>query len=306
MVWHVRVQAISSVVWVTGLSLVLTEAGGLSEAFPEWGRAAIINFGWPMLIVGLAVSILLFVYDLGANRTRAISLRYEPRQPWRREIAQSRFPHPVTGHDVIAPTRWFRIEVVAPHRNVAHGCRVYLRKLERLAFDGKYRDTGYDGDRQLRWSKESEAPFAPRDVGAQRTYADVISLDPVYNVVAIKWHHVQWAADVGLFNTNAVYRLTISADTHEGSIAIKRLILLWPGKWDLAEVYSESKMPVKSARERFDKLLHIMATVPPEALSGVTVPSETPAEEYPASDAEPDAYCGDTQTPKDTSEDAEG
>ena len=63
---------------------------------------------------------------------------------------------------------------------------------------------------------------------------------------------------------------------------------------------------MSAIRRKFDKLLSVMATVPPEALSGVTVASETQSEASPASDAETSADCDDTQTPTDTSEDAEG
>lgn len=42
-----------------------------------------------------------------------------------------------------------------------------------------------------------------------------------------------------------------------------------------------------SVKARFDELLKLMATVPPEALTGVSVGKQSEA--YPASDAEPSA-----------------
>lgn len=48
--------------------------------------------------------------------------------------------------------------------------------------------------------------------------------------------------------------------------------------------------------DKFDALLKIMATVPVSAVEG------TQAEAYPASDAESDADCSETQIPTDISE----
>jgi hypothetical protein len=57
-----------------------------------------------------------------------------------------------------------------------------------------------------------------------------------------------------------------------------------------------------STKQRFDQLLKLMVTVP---LHVVSEASGRRAKEYPASDAETSADCDETQTPKDTSEDAE-
>lgn len=171
-----------------------------------------------------------------------IRLQFAQGEPWVRQHESSNIPLP-SGNSVHPPVRFFRVELLPPYHGAARLCRAFLRNVEEWK-DGAFAQTAYDGTQPLRWANESNLSviFEPRDVSnVHRQFIDLLSVDPFFNAVKVKWPTPEWTAYQSLFASPGVFRLTISATSDGNGDAELQLILVWSGEWDRTEVMTESE-----------------------------------------------------------------
>lgn len=233
---------------------------------------------------------------LEARLTPKVRLAYEAN-----DIYVHRLPYTtifLTPTEMVRPPAiWFRAEVVSVSEK-ARNCRVVLRRVEFFAND-RFEPTSYDGALPLRWSYLGKREFLPCDICTelQPQYLDVVSADEHFNALKPKWPD-EFIINEHVFAKTGIYRLTLTASADDSATASMKLLLFWPGRWDLTEMHPEDAMPADEMKRRFDKLLLATLTKPPIPVSG------KPEAECPTSDADSDACCDETQTPTDTSGDA--
>lgn len=169
-----------------------------------------------------------------------LKISFEQRHPWITKLPESTIPDLATGELRRVPSWWFGIQVHnLSSNNIAHACRVFLQDVE-YSENGQYCfPTQFGNSQVLRWSQETTEPYSPRDISSlERRFADVLSVDPVYNAVLIKWQ-TEWQANKELFQRHGYYRLTICATSQDAGTVVKKLIVNWNGYWDQIDVTSE-------------------------------------------------------------------
>jgi hypothetical protein len=233
----------------------------LPEILPkwEWERWALVTA--TLLVVLLLESAYrairkreIEIAALRGDLAPVLSFSYEFTEPWVGETDKAQVPR----NDsviVLAHAKWFCVELsVNSTASQAYNCRVYLKSVEHLR-NGVFEPTNYRGNQQLRWAEENEAPFdAKRITAAQRVWVDVFSIDEVHNTVFPKWRPIPWLRNQNLFGNRGVYRLIVTAEADNAPYTEVRLVLLWPGAWDKAEMYQESLKPAPAAAVRFNAM----------------------------------------------------
>ena len=169
-------------------------------------------------------------------------ISFEPKDPWVKWLPYSQMrDHKQPGSPLVqAPSGWFRICIQCAGSAIAHGCRVFLQNVEYAAFNtSNFEQTEYGNSQPLRWAEDQITPYAPREISPlQKSFVDVASVDPVHNVVHVKWPS-EWIANEHLFDRPGEYRLTICASSEDAGSRVAQCILRWTGKWDETELRLE-------------------------------------------------------------------
>jgi hypothetical protein len=173
-----------------------------------------------------------------------ICATFLPKDPWIKKLAKSNITtyHNVRDSKEIlpmvqqAPSWWFRVCVQNNQEVISHGCMPYLTSIE-YSPDGKdFESTGFANSQPLRWAETDGDEHASRNiVPLQRCYVDVLSVDPIYKSILMKWPDA-WIANEDIFTRHGLYRLTLSISSEDGGNAILILILKWNGIWDQTEM----------------------------------------------------------------------
>jgi hypothetical protein len=164
-----------------------------------------------------------------ATPASQLAISYEPRQPWIVRIEKSN----IDGQ--VAPSIWFRVRVdnLQPSK-IARDVRVSIVRIE-YKNGSNFEETEFATAQILSWSSRATPErFCPSDlIAEEKRFVDVVSVDPVHNVVHIKWPvGIEWIENENIFVRHGTYRLTLTATPFEGRSARIQLLLCWNGNWD--------------------------------------------------------------------------
>lgn len=190
---------------------------------PGWLVAILVA----VIIIGLWV--LSYATELRLRLTPKVALFFQPEKPWVVRHENSNID------EGKAPSVFFRVRVDNIQDGlIAKNVRVAIARIEYRA-NGVFQNTDFANSQILSWANRAPPErFSPSDVIAgEPRFIEVVSVDPVHNVVHVKWPlKPNWIENQHIFDQCGTYRLTVVATPEGGKTVSIRLLLDWNGNWE--------------------------------------------------------------------------
>lgn len=199
---------------------------------------------WVIFIFVLVAPFILWTEDqekikeLSKELAPGIELSYKQESPWLCKLGSSNIPDPFKADYILdSPSWWYRVQIKnLSTSNIARQCQVFISDIEYSKEGLDYEESDFGGSLTLRWANESANPFGIKDISsAERIFVDILSVDPIYKEILIKWQD-KWIAYKDIFKRTGFYRLTVGAKSENAGSSIIKLIVKWTGKWDEIDV----------------------------------------------------------------------